>query len=117
MTPLLIIWPLIKQFWKPIAIVLIVIGLYLFGYMRGDAHRDRIWQAKIDSERRSQTMIANAHEALAIKDLEELRTKVEERDAFNNELLAKIEADANAARVCLGTDSLQRINRGRKSRP
>lgn len=117
MTPLLIIWPLIKQFWKPIAIVLIVIGLYLFGYMRGDAHRDRIWQAKIDSERRSQTMIANAHEALAIKDLEELRTQLEASNALSNELLAKADTDANAARVCLGTDSLHRINRGRKTGP
>lgn len=110
-------WPLLKTFWKPIAVILLVLGIYIFGYARGDAHRDRIWQAKVDSERRSQTMIANAHEALAIKDLEELRTQLEASNALSNELLAKAEADPNAARECLGTDSLQRINRGRKGKP
>lgn len=112
-----IAWPLIKTFWKPIAVVLLVIGIYVFGYAKGDAHRDRIWQAKIESERRSQSIITNAAEAAAIRDLEELRTQLEESNAKLKQLALEAGADPDAARRCLGIDSLRRINRNRKTRP
>lgn len=118
MTALLAVgWPLLKTFWKPIAIVFAIIFVFGYGYAKGDAHRDRIWQAKIESERRSQNIITTAHEAAAIKDLEELKTELELSNAQVTALLAKADADVNAARVCLGTDSLQRINKGRKGKP
>jgi hypothetical protein len=87
------------------------------GYWKGRWKEQAIWEAKIANERRSQNIITSAHDAKASRDLQELN---DEREILNSQvetLRAEALRDANAARVCLGTDSLHRINRGRKGKP
>lgn len=101
----------------------IVIGALIFGVaftwgnFKGKYRERHKWEALIASERRSQSIITDAQEAKAAKDLKELQ---DERDTLNSQLetiLAEARADADAARVCFGPNSLQRTNRGRKGKP
>lgn len=97
----------------------LVIGGLIFGttfiwaHHNGREKERGIQEVKIENERRSQSIITNAAEAKAAKDLKDLS---DERDLVSSQLdtvLAEASADANAKRVCLGLESIKRINRGR----
>jgi hypothetical protein len=99
-----------------IAAVLVAVT-FSWGHHKGRVKERHIWEAKIESERRSQAIITAAADAAATKELQELN---DERDILNSQietLRAEAEGDANAARICLGADSLRRINQGRQGEP
>jgi len=110
---LTMIWPLIRQFWKPIALVIAVLAIYLYGAHSGRMKERGIWVAKIESERRAQTAITHAHEALAIKEVEELNDNIEKQDKIIQELRAQAAASPDANKPALPIDGVRRIQRGR----
>jgi hypothetical protein len=107
------ILPLLKAFWKPIALILAVLAIYLYGAHSGRMKERGIWVAKIESERRAQTIITNAHESLAIKEVEQLNDDIEKQEKLIQELRAQAAASPDAGKPALGIDGIKRVNRGR----
>lgn len=106
-----ILWPLLQKFWKPIALTLAVLAVFLYGYHKGDAHRDRVWKAKIEAEREKQAQIVFRADNKALAEITRLNTELETSNAQINELLIEAERDANAARPAIGISGVQRFNR------
>lgn len=88
-----------------------------YGHHEGKLKERHAWQVKIEYERAAQSKVVGATDAKAIKDVQDLETELEKTNVTITELKAKAAADANASRVCLGTNSLRRLNRNRPSRP
>lgn len=91
--------------------------VFSWAHHKGRVKERGIWEAKIESERRSQNIITSAHDAAATKDLQELQ---DERDILNSQLetlRAEAVADVSVDGKCLGADSLLTINKGRKGKP
>lgn len=99
-----------------IAALLIIIS-FGWGHHEGRLKERHVWQLRIEYERAAQSKVVGVTEAEAIKDVADLENELEKKNVTIVELKDQAAADAHAARVCLGTDSLQRINKGRSSRP
>lgn len=112
-----ILWPLLQRFWKPLAVGFFVLAVFLYGFHKGDARRDRIWRAQIEAEREKQAQIVFRADNKALAEITRLNTELETSNAQINELLIEAEKDTNAARPAFGTDSVRRINRSGAHKP
>lgn len=99
-----------------IAAIIVAIS-FGWGHHEGRLKERHVWVVKVAYERAAQSKVVGVTEAQSIKDVSDLETELEKKNADIAELKTQATADANAARVCLGTDSLQRINKGRAGRP
>ena len=96
---------------------ILCVFVYGTGYFKGDAHRNRIWVAKITAERVAQEKTIKETTDRAIAETARLNVELEERDALINVLQIEAANDPNAGRPAIGTDGLRRINRGRAGGP
>lgn len=106
-----VLWPLLQKFWKPIALVLAVLAVFLYGYHKGDERRDRIWKAQIEAEKKKQAAVITQVETKALAEAERLNKELEDANAQINELLSQADADANAARPAIGLGGVHRLNK------
>lgn len=83
------------------------------GWFKGSAHKERVWVARIAAEREKQAQIVFRADNEALETNRKLQEELDQSNAQINDLLIAAEKDANAGRVCLGGDSLKRINKGR----
>lgn len=86
---------------------------YQVGHWKGDNYRNAVWEKQIAAEKEKQRQVVQVVDNEAVATVIKLHQDLEKRDAQIALLLAEADQDANAARVCLGTPSLRRINRGR----
>lgn len=106
-----LVWPFLQAFWKPLVIVLAVVGLYGYAYHRGDAHRDAIWKAHVRAEQIAQEKVIDDTKDKALAEIVRLNGELEKSNVLLDTLQKEAATDPNAGRVSMGSDSLRRLNR------
>ena len=81
-------------------------------FKRGFSASDAQWGALVEREIGRRREVNDAAQDWARSEMARLQEGKDERDALIERLDAAAEADANAGNVCLGVDSVRRLNIG-----